>query len=274
MIDRPLLRNDPEEVGAWQIRSRLGLGATGVVFGGVGPLGRSVAIKVLRPDAATDPNYRARFRAEVRALAAVESPHVANLIDADVDADQPYHVTRLVEGPNLRDHVDQFGPLRGEDLVAFAHDLAEGVAAVHRAGFVHRDLKPENVVMGPDGPVLVDFGLASPHDMTEMTQIAAESGTPGWIAPELISGADAGLASDVFVWAALVAYAGSGLAPFGNGAPVTMMYRIVHEEPSLDELDPVAETAVRSGLIKDPTRRPSLGQLCHLMGTPVLERVA
>ena len=125
------------------------------------PNGRRVAIKLLRPHVVGDDQGRARMAREVTSLRRVRSPRVAEVYDADPWGDTPYVVIRYVPGLSLHDHVEQHGPIAGDDLIAFARGLAEALVAVHVVDVLHRDVKPSNVLMEGKNPVLIDSASRS-----------------------------------------------------------------------------------------------------------------
>src|ERR1700722_11336266 len=160
---------DPRQVGKYTLLGRLGAGGMGQVFLGRSIGGRQVAVKVIRPDLARDRNFRARFAREVEAASRVSGAFTAPVIDADPDAVTPWLVTSYVRGPSLADAVEQHGPLPLSSVLTLAAGLAEGLAAVHDAGVIHRDLKPSNVLLAPDGPRLIDFGISQAADFVQVT---------------------------------------------------------------------------------------------------------
>ena len=157
---RPLRPDDPREIAGYRVLRLLGAGGMGRVYLGRSRGGRTVAIKVIRPELADDPTFRARFRREVEAARRMTGPWTAPLLDADTEAVQPWLVTGYVPGPALDVAVDTYGPLPAATVRALGAGLAEALAAMHAAGLVHRDLKPSNVLLSPVGPKVIDFGLA------------------------------------------------------------------------------------------------------------------
>src|SRR6266568_191294 len=210
---------------------------------------------------AQDRNARRRMGREVETMQRVRSPHVAEVLDADLDGEPPYIVTRYVPGLPLDDVVGAGGPLTGPALARLACGLAEALAAVHAAGVVHRDLKPGNVMISDGEPVVIDFGIAQLPETTRLTLTGMFMGTPGYLAPEVIEGKDSGTASDVHSWGATVAFAASGRPPYGTGPYETIFYRIMHGAPDLDTLPDPLRAVVLAALARDPARRPSAAEL-------------
>ncbi|HEY2078613.1 MAG TPA: serine/threonine-protein kinase [Streptosporangiaceae bacterium] len=248
-------------LGPYLLREQLGEGGMGVVYLASDPDGSLVAVKVLRQGVAAEATARRRLAREVATMRLVHSPFVAEVVDADIEADQPYIVTRYVAGRTLDDVVGEHGPLAGAALASLARGLAAALVAVHAAGVVHRDLKPGNIMLVDGQPVVIDFGIAQALDSTRLTMTGMFMGTPGYLAPEVIEGSTSGPAADVHSWAATVAYAATGKPPFGTGQFETIFYRIVHGQPELDCMPAALLPIVVAALARDPSRRPSAAEL-------------
>jgi serine/threonine protein kinase len=264
---------DPGSIGDYRLRARLGAGGMGVVYLASDRSGREVALKLIREDLAAHAGFRARFAREVRAGRQVGGQWTAHYLDADVDAGRPYLVSEYVPGGNLAAYVALHGRLEGDLLIGLAVGLAEGLAAMGAVGVIHRDLKPSNVLMGDQGPKIIDFGISVAADGTSLTQTGAVVGSPAWMAPEQAQGREATAAVDIFSWAATLAFAATGRHPFGEGRPDAVLYRVVHEEPELTGMDPRLILIVRAALTKDPAGRPSADALLRAvrtLGPPVV----
>ena len=248
-------------VGGYALRARLGEGGMGVVHLGQKPGERPVAIKVLRPHVVGDDEARRRLAREVSSLSRVRSRRIAEIVDADPFGEIPFVATRYVPGLSLHDHVQEEGALEGDDLLWFADCLAEALEAVHAVGVLHRDIKPSNVIMEGRTPILIDFGLARVAEDSRITMTGWLLGTPGYLAPEILYGDDATIASDVHAWAATVAYAGTGRAPFGRGPSVAVMDRVRRGEHDLTGLDPEVLELVEEALAPEPADRPTLEEV-------------
>src|SRR5689334_13001551 len=232
----------------------------GVVYLGETQDGYPVAIKVLRPELADNPEFRTRFGREVAALTRVQGVCTVRVIEADTEAATPFLVTEYADGPSLSEYVTERGPLDPQMLYGLATGLAEALTAIHAAGIVHRDLKPSNVLLTAAGPKVIDFGIAQALDTTSLTRTGITVGSAGFMAPEQIMGR-AGTAADIFTWAVTVAFAAGGRTPFGTGASDAIMYRIVHEAPDLTAVPPGLRPLVEAALVKDPRARPTAPQL-------------
>ena len=228
----------------------------GVVYLADGPDG-PVALKVVRRLLAADDTFRTRFRREVLAARRVSGRGVVELLDADTEGDRPYLAMGYVDGPTLLDEVTTSGPVRGERLRALMVALAEAVDTIHRSGVTHRDLKPGNVLLAEDQPVVVDFGVATATEATSITVVGTVMGSPGWMAPEQVTGGAPSPAMDVFAWGTLVTWAATGRNPFGTGRPEAVAYRIIHDEPDLEGVPADVRPVVADALAKEPTARPT-----------------
>lgn len=254
-----------DQVGSWRLVSRLGSGGMGDVFLGVDGA-REAAVKVVSAGLALDPSFRSRFRREIDICRRVSGAQVAELLDADPDAPQPWLAIRYVEGATLRDAVSQIGPLHGDTLRGFALAAAAALVQIHDAGVVHRDLKPSNIILTPDTPVIIDFGIAGAVESTSLTATGTVLGSAGWMAPEQVLGRTCGPAADVFSWAAVVAFAATGRPPFGEGRPEALAYRIVHGEADLEGVDTSLGSLLTRALDQDPQARPTARELVAAMG--------
>ncbi len=263
----PLRPSDPVCVGPHRLLGRLGQGGMGTVYLGVSHDERAVAVKVLR-DGLPDDEARRRFRSELEALRRVRGPHLVEVLDADVEADTPYLVTRFVPGTRLDDLVTRTGPLPLEDLHRVARGLADALSTLHAAGVVHRDLTPGNVLVLDGQPHVIDLGLATAADVTAMTRSGLVIGTPGYLAPEQVTGSAVGPAVDVHAWGATVALAGTGRPPYGTGRPEAVLYRIVHSSPDLEGLPTSVADLVAAAMDPDPARRPDARTLLSELGGP------
>ncbi|MER6508506.1 serine/threonine-protein kinase [Nonomuraea sp. NPDC001636] len=256
----PLREGDPAAVGPYRLAGRLGAGGHGVVYLARGRDGGPVAVKVLAEGVtAGEP-----FAREIAAARAVEPSCVARVLDASVRG-RPYVVTEYVDGPSLQDT----GALRGADeLRRLAVTTATALAEAHRAGVAHRDFKPSNVLLGPDGPRVTDLGVSAAFG-TGVSATGAITGTPAYMAPEQLSGREAGAPADVFAWASVIVFAATGMPPFGEDSLPAVINRILHDEPRTGDLPQPLLGVVRACLAKDPARRPPMADvLRHLLTIP------
>ena len=249
--------DDPEVLGDYRLLRRLGAGGMGQVYLGRSAGGRTVAVKVIRPELTDDPHFRERFRREVEAARRVGGTWTAPVLDADPEARQPWLVTAFVPGPSLHDAVREHGPLPADSVRALGAGLAEALIAVHAAGLVHRDLKPSNVLLSLDGPKVIDFGISRAVDATVLTTTGGPIGSPAFMAPEQIGAADIGPASDVFALGAVLVFAAAGASPFQASNVPGTMYAVLSREPDLSKLPDDLRDLVANCLHKSPGRRPT-----------------
>jgi predicted Ser/Thr protein kinase len=252
---------DYERLGPYRLLQRLGEGGMGVVHLALDPSGRAVAIKVLRPHIAHDEQARRRLAREVETLSRVRDPRVAAVLDADVDGPRPYVVTEYVPGPPLDVVVETDGPVQGEALVQLARGLLSALRAIHAAGVVHRDLKPGNVLMVDGEPVVIDFGIAHVADDVRLTSTGLVMGTPGYLSPEVVEGGSVTEATDWWGWAATLAYAASGDAPFGRGPMPAVLDRVGRGQADLSQVDPRLAPLLDAALSPDPAERPGADEV-------------
>ncbi|MEV0828780.1 WD40 repeat domain-containing serine/threonine protein kinase [Nonomuraea rubra] len=262
----PLRPSDPRQVGPYRLTGYLGAGGQGTVYVGESPEGQVVAIKVLHARLSEEPQARERFLQEIAATRQVRQFCTARVLDADTSGDQPYVVSQYVEGISLSRLIATQGVRDPDALERLAVATVTALVAIHQAGIVHRDFKPSNVVCGPDGPRVIDFGLARALDST-VAESSEILGTPSYMAPEQFSAGVVTGASDMFSWAATMAYAASGRPPFGSDSIPALFQRILNEEPDLTGLTEPVRSLVVACLDKNPAARPSATDvLFNLLG--------
>jgi serine/threonine protein kinase len=252
----PLRDTDPRGVGVYRLLGRLGEGGQGVVFLAVNPAGSRAAVKLLPPT--TDPQVRSRFLKEVAAAQRVARFCTAQVLDAGIFERRPFIVSEYVSGPSLVEVVEQLGPRSGAALERIAVATLTALGAVHAVGMVHRDFKPANVLLGPDGPVVIDFGLAAVPGMTT-TGLSGQVtiGTPAFMAPEQLAGERVTGAADMWSWGVTIAFAGTGQLPFKGESLTATAFAILHSDPNVGRLPEPLGSLVRRCLNKDSAIRPS-----------------
>ncbi|WP_207945175.1 serine/threonine-protein kinase [Actinomadura rubrisoli] len=263
---RPLEPDDPRRVGTrgrrYRVLARIGSGGMGTVYLGRSAGGRTVAIKMVHPEFAADREFRARFEREAAVARAVGGAFTAAVVDADPHAEIPWLVTEFLPSVSVRDAVRSSGPLAADAVWALAAGIAEALVSIHRAGVVHRDLKPANVLLTADGPRVIDFGIARAVDASTVSRPGTRAGSPGFMSPEQVAGAEIGPAGDVFSFGSTLAFACTGEEPFGEGPWHVRMLRVQSEPPRLDGVaDGELRAVIESCMERDPERRPTAEQL-------------
>ncbi len=265
----------PAAIGPYRPLERIGAGGFGTVYLARGDDGRMLAVKVLdarlwEVDGAA---LKRRVEREVETMHRVRSRYVAEVVDHDLDADPPYLVTQYVAGLSLDAVVARNGALRAERILRLARGLAQALADIHAAGCVHRDLKPRNVMMQAGDPVVIDFGVAHDVEATRLTRDGA-TGTPGYMAPELLTGGDAGPPVDVFGWAATVGYAATGRHVFPGDNEQARHWRVMNGQPDLHDVPEALVPLLREALAVDPADRPDSAALLDRLAALVPRRGA
>ncbi|MFJ8628359.1 serine/threonine-protein kinase [Kitasatospora sp. NPDC093550] len=260
-VFQALTPDDPREVGGHRLYARLGAGGMGRVYLSYTPGGRPVALKVVRPELAEDPEFRARFAQEVASARRIHGLFTAQVVDAGVDAATPWLATTYVPGPSLQQVVRAFGPLPERTVLLLMAGIAEALQAIHATGVVHRDLKPGNVLIASDGPRVIDFGIARAADAAALTGTGLRIGSPSYMAPEQATGRPATPATDVYALGALAVHVAGGAPPFGDGPDPATLYRTVHEAPDLDRVPPGLHALLLACLAKRPEDRPTTAEV-------------
>jgi eukaryotic-like serine/threonine-protein kinase len=268
MPPKPLETGDPRALGRFQLLARLGEGGQGVVYlgRGAGPGEERVAVKVLR--STVDAAILQRLAREMDAVHKVQPFVTARVIEASTEGERRYIVSEFIDGPSLEERVDERGPLPEGELHRLAVGTATALTAIHGAGVMHRDFKPANVLLGPDGPRVVDFGIARLIDAATVT--SGLVGTPAYIAPEQLAGGRPTSAVDIFAWAVTMIFAATGRRAFEGDTVVAVMHRIVNEQPDVSGVPPSLLPVIKDCLSKDPSHRPSARDLLLRLVDPSL----
>ena len=243
-LDRPAWAVEPElalgeehslvgkQIGTYQILEEVGRGGMGVVYAAEDQrLRRTVALKALTPEYTRDPFRRERLTREARAAASLLHPAIATIFALEEIDGELYITSELVRGRTLREELSD-GPLPPSQLLPVLVTFADALAAAHEHGIVHRDLKPENVIRRNDGQIKVlDFGLAQSLARTDapvstrLTEVGSALGTPGYMAPEQLSGKEVDARADIFAFGVLTWELATGEHPFGTD-PASILARM------------------------------------------------
>jgi serine/threonine protein kinase len=262
-----LRRWDPDRIGPYVILGRLGAGAMGQVYLGRSPAGRLVAVKTIKVELAEEAGFRTRFAQEVAAARKVSGVFTASVVEADPEADLPWLATAYVPAPSLSRLVRACGPLPTATVRWLAAGCAEALVSIHHAGLVHRDLKPSNVLVAPDGPRVIDFGVARAAERIELTAAQGAVGTPAYMAPEQARDTkQASVASDVYALGATLTYAATGHAPYQGDTAMDVLARLATEPPDLSGLPDALTELVTACLERVPRLRPTSSAVLATLG--------
>ena len=278
----PLEPGDPRTVGGYPLRARIGAGGMGRVYLSFTPGGRPVAVKLIRGELASDPEFRERFAREVSIAQQVNGIHIAQLIDSGSDRGVPWLASAYVAGPSLAQVVAACGPLPPATVLSLAGRIAESLGAIHATGMVHRDLKPGNILLDESGPKVIDFGIvrAATPTVTGRSSHRTFIGSPPFMAPEQIRGRKVTPATDVFALGATVYYLSTGESAFQADFADGVLYRVMHDEPDYEACPEQVRELIRACLRKEPEERPSTQRIvdgCRAAGagpeTPLPDEV-
>ncbi|MFI9723517.1 protein kinase [Streptomyces sp. NPDC052396] len=263
----PLRAGDPGEVAGYRLLARIGEGGMGSVFLSRTRGRQPVALKVIRREFADDEEYRLRFQQEVRAARQVRGYHVVPVVDHDTTGARPWLASTYIPGLSVASALEAYGPLPVPVVLRLAGGVAEALRAVHAAGIIHRDLKPSNILIGSEGPWVIDFGIARAADSTQLTRSGGVVGTPQYMAPEHVAGEPLTPAADLFSLGLVVAVAATGHHPFGDGQATTLAHRIGNaaaSPPDLSDYPAALHPLLDRCLDADPQRRPEPGELAAI----------
>jgi serine/threonine protein kinase len=263
----PLRRWDPERIGPFLVLGRLGSGSMGQVYLGRSAAGRLVAIKTIKVELAEEAGFRHRFAQEVAAARKVSGVFTAAVVEADPEADLPWLATAYVPAPSLARLVLSGGPLPVTTVSWLAAGCAEALESIHGAGLVHRDLKPSNVLVAPDGPKVIDFGVARAAARMGLTTSRGTVGTPAYMAPEQARDTHAAsVASDVYSLGATLLFAATGHPPYKGATVMDVLARLATEEPDLSGLPDELAGLITACMHRVPSKRPTSSAMLAQLG--------
>jgi predicted Ser/Thr protein kinase len=254
-------------VAGYRLLARIGEGGMGSVYLSRTRGNQPVALKVIRREYAQDEEFRRRFEQEATSARRVQGYHIVPVVDHDTSGPQPWLATVYVPGLALDRVLALHGPLPLPTVLQLTGCAAEALHAVHKAGVIHRDLKPSNILIGSDGPWIIDFGIARAADATQLTRSGGLIGTPQFMSPEHANGQEQTPAADVFSLGLIAAVAATGRHPYGDSGAITLATKIANTEfrpPDLTSYPEPLRAVLERTLAADPAARPSPSELAVL----------
>ncbi|WP_406335746.1 serine/threonine-protein kinase [Streptomyces sp. NBC_00203] len=250
-------------VGGYVCERELGRGGQGVVWLARDRTGRQVVVKFLLPGKEYDEVALARVRREFGAASRVGELATARVLDADLSGRHPYIVSEFVPGPTIHQHVAANGPLPSGRLQSLALAVAHALAQVHRVSVVHRDIKPSNILLSPDGPRIIDFGIARDDRLLEsaLTTPGSVLGSPAYMSPEQVKSLRVTSASDVFSLGGTLYFAATGRHPFDGESDYEVLVAVCERDADLTAVPEPVRSVIADCLRKDPAERPTAAQL-------------
>ncbi|WP_328960162.1 serine/threonine-protein kinase [Streptomyces virginiae] len=266
---RPLGPGDPQEIAGYRLLAKIGEGGMGSVYLSRTRGNQPVALKVIRRDFAQEQDFRVRFEREVQAARRVQGYHIVPVLDHDTSGEQPWLATAFVPGLALDDALDTHGPLPLSAVFQLIGCTAQALHSIHAASVVHRDLKPSNILLGSNGPWVIDFGIARATDTTQLTRSGGFIGTPQYMSPEHALGRTVTAATDVFALGLIAAVVATGRHPYGDGAGLSIAAAIANTPQQAPDLsgypEPLRQLLERC-LHSDAEQRPTPAELAEWCG--------
>ncbi|MDX3782975.1 serine/threonine-protein kinase [Streptomyces europaeiscabiei] len=263
----PLGPQDPRETAGYHLQARIGEGGMGTVYLSHTRGGQPVALKVIRREYGQDADFRRRFEQEVQAARRVQGYHIVPVVDHDTTGELPWLASAFIAGIPLHDALVAFGPLPLAAVFQLVGCAARALTSIHAAGVIHRDLKPSNILLGSQGPFVIDFGIARAADATHLTQSGGLIGTPQYMSPEHALGEQVTPATDVFSLGLIAAVAATGRHPYGDGGAITIAAQIANtaqRPPRLDGYDERLRPLLERCLTAGPADRVGTEELATL----------
>jgi eukaryotic-like serine/threonine-protein kinase len=269
----------PRAIGQYQITERLATGGAGEVYAGIDTkVGREVAIKFLRPELASDPNWVDRFLAEAKSLGRLNHPNIATLYALPQEDDHVCMIMELVRGRTIEQIIeDRRGPLGTRESLAILGQVADGLSYAHEEGVIHRDIKPSNLMVTESGRVkIMDFGIARVRGSDRMTRVGSAVGTALYMSPEQFDGLEGDERSDIYSLAIVLYELLAGAPPFKgtNEFELSRAHRGTRPAPLIPRIagvEPPLESAIMTALSKRPEQRfPSMRSFSDATGATAL----
>ncbi|WP_078913316.1 serine/threonine-protein kinase [Streptomyces sp. NRRL S-515] len=266
---RPLGPGDPQEIAGYRLLAKIGEGGMGSVYLSRTRGNQPVALKVIRREFAQEQDFRVRFEREVQAARRVQGYHIVPVLDHDTSGEQPWLATAFVPGLALDDALATHGPLPLAAMFQLIGCTAQALHSIHAASVVHRDLKPSNILLGSNGPWVIDFGIARATDTTQLTRSGGFIGTPQYMSPEHALGRTVTAATDVFALGLIAAVVATGRHPYGDGAGLSIAAAIANtpqQAPDLSGYPEPLRRLLEHCLHSDAEQRPTPAELAERCG--------
>ena len=258
--------------GRYAVQDRIGTGGMATVYRGLDTvLGRTVAIKTMLPQYATDPSFAARFKQEAQAAAALQSPYIVQVYDWGKDEDTYYIVMEYLRGTDLKSGIRRHGALDPRKVAQIGSQIAQALSVAHKHDIIHRDIKPQNIMVQPDGNIKVmDFGIARAKN-SHLTTDNSVLGTAHYVSPEQTTGKELGPTTDIYSLGIVMYEAATGKVPFEGDDAISVALKQVNEQPKPPSLinpnvDPSLESIILKCMQKDPAARfQTADELYHVL---------
>ncbi|MGW6845898.1 serine/threonine-protein kinase [Streptomyces sp. NPDC054958] len=266
---RPLGPGDPQEIAGYRLLAKIGEGGMGSVYLSRTRGNQPVALKVIRREFAQEQDFRVRFEREVQAARRVQGYHIVPVLGHDTSGEQPWLATAFVPGLALDDALATYGPLPLPAMFQLIGCTAQALHSIHAASVVHRDLKPSNILLGSNGPWVIDFGIARATDTTQLTRSGGFIGTPQYMSPEHALGRTVGAATDVFALGLIAAVVATGRHPYGDGAGLSTAAAIANtpqQAPDLSGYPEPLRRLLERCLHSEAEQRPTPAELAEWCG--------
>ena len=245
--------------GRYQVQDKIGSGGMATVYRGLDEvLGRTVAIKTMLPQYASDPSFAARFKQEAQAAAALQSPYIVSVYDWGKDADTYYIVMEYLRGTDLKSGIRKHGALDCKKVAQIGSQIAQALSVAHKHDIIHRDIKPQNIMVQPDGNIKVmDFGIARAKN-SHLTQDNSVLGTAHYVSPEQTQGKELGPTTDIYSLGIVMYEAATGQVPFQGDDAISVALKQVNEQPKPpSQLNPAVDPSLESIILKCMQKNPA-----------------
>ncbi|MDO4805930.1 MAG: Stk1 family PASTA domain-containing Ser/Thr kinase [Coriobacteriales bacterium] len=245
--------------GRYTIQDKIGTGGMAVVYRGLDEvLGRTVAVKIMLPQYATDESFAARFKQEAQAAAALQSPYIVSVYDWGKDGDTYYIVMEYLRGTDLKSGIRKHGALDCRKVAQIGSQISQALTIAHRHDIIHRDIKPQNIMVQPDGNIKVmDFGIARAKN-SHLTADNSVLGTAHYVSPEQTQGRQLGPTTDIYSLGIVMYEAATGRVPFNGDDAISVAYKQVNEPPMPpSQINPLVDPALESIILKCMQKNPA-----------------